>query len=89
MAIGKDAVSAKTFLERRYHDDLEMEDAIHTALLTLGKDLKEREGGLMMMGDGVSQKMDETNIEVGIIQDDKKFHILTPEEVKDYLEQAK
>ncbi|KAI9911687.1 hypothetical protein PsorP6_009819 [Peronosclerospora sorghi] len=62
MAIGKYAVSAKTFLERRYHDDLEMEDAIHT--------------------------MEETNIEVGIIKDDKKFHIITPAEVKDYLEQA-
>ncbi|KAI9916018.1 hypothetical protein PsorP6_008658 [Peronosclerospora sorghi] len=80
MAIGKDAVSAKTFLERRYDDDLEMEDAIHTALLTLGKDLKDREGGLMMMGDGVSHTMDETNIEVGIIKDDKNFHIITPAE---------
>ncbi|RLN98735.1 hypothetical protein BBJ28_00009337 [Nothophytophthora sp. Chile5] len=47
-AIGKDSVSAKTFLER----------------------------------------MDETNIEVGIIKEDKKFHVLTPAEVKDYLEQA-
>ena len=32
--------------------------------------------------------MDETNIEVGIIKEDKKFYMLTPEEVKDYLEQA-
>lgn len=34
-AMGKSAVSAKTFLEKRYRDDLELEDAIHIALLTL------------------------------------------------------
>lgn len=34
-AIGKDSVNAKTFLERRYNDEMELEDAIHTALLTL------------------------------------------------------
>ena len=34
-AIGKSAASAKTFLEKRYRDDLEIEDAIHVALLTL------------------------------------------------------
>ena len=34
-AIGKSAISAKTFLEKRYKDDLELEDAVHIALLTL------------------------------------------------------
>ena len=34
-AIGKNMVNAKTFLEKRYTEDLELEDAIHTALLTL------------------------------------------------------
>ena len=34
-AIGKSATSAKTFLEKRYTDGLELEDAIHVALLTL------------------------------------------------------
>ena len=34
-AIGKGATSAKTFLEKRYNEDLELEDAIHIALLTL------------------------------------------------------
>jgi 20S proteasome subunit alpha 2 len=34
-AIGKSAASAKTFLEKRYKEDLELEDAIHIALLTL------------------------------------------------------
>ena len=27
--------NAKTFLEKRYNGDMELEDAIHTALLTL------------------------------------------------------
>jgi 20S proteasome subunit alpha 2 len=34
-AIGKSAPQAKTFLEKRYAEDLELEDAIHIALLTL------------------------------------------------------
>jgi 20S proteasome subunit alpha 2 len=34
-AIGKNMVNAKTFLEKRYAEDVEVEDAVHTALLTL------------------------------------------------------
>ena len=34
-AIGKSATTAKTFLEKRYTEGLELEDAIHIALLTL------------------------------------------------------
>jgi 20S proteasome alpha/beta subunit len=34
-AIGRNASSAKQFLEKRYNPDMELEDAIHTALLTL------------------------------------------------------
>lgn len=34
-AIGKNMVNAKTFLEKRYNDELELEDAVHTAILTL------------------------------------------------------
>ncbi|SCU93911.1 LAMI_0E16028g1_1 [Lachancea mirantina] len=34
-AIGKGATAAKTFLEKRWNDELELEDAIHIALLTL------------------------------------------------------
>ncbi|KAF1791947.1 Nucleophile aminohydrolase [Phytophthora cactorum] len=56
--------------EMRYNDDLEIEDAIHTALLTL------REG---------FEAKGETNIEVGIIKEDKRR---ADAEVKDYLEQA-
>lgn len=34
-AIGKNATNAKTYLEKRYNDSLELEDAVHIALLTL------------------------------------------------------
>jgi 20S proteasome subunit alpha 2 len=34
-AIGKKATTAKTFLEKRYTEGLELEDAVHIALLTL------------------------------------------------------
>ena len=44
---------------------------MHTALLTLKE--------------GFEGAMDHTNIEVGIIGTDKKFSVLTPSEIKDYL----
>ncbi|OQR93749.1 threonine protease family T01A [Thraustotheca clavata] len=73
-AIGKDSVSAKSFLEKRYNDDMELEDAINTALKT--------------MREGFEGEMNETNIEVGIIGEDKLFRVLSPNEVKDYLAEA-
>ena len=73
-AIGKNYANAKNFLERRYHDDIELDDAVHVALLTLRESF---EG-----------EMNEFNIEVGIIGADKVFRILTPAEVRDYLDEA-
>lgn len=74
-AIGKNYVNAKNFLERRYNDDVELDDAIHIALLTLRESY---EG-----------EMTEHNIEVGIVSSEEKvFRILTPAEVKDYLDEA-
>jgi len=70
-AIGKHMVNAKTFLEKRYNDELELEDAVHTALLTLKE--------------GFEGAMDHTNIEGGIVGADKTFKVLTPAEIKDYL----
>jgi len=71
-AIGKNMVNAKTFLEKRYKDNIELEDAIHTAILTLKE--------------GFEGQMTEQNIEIGVISDtDKQFKILTPSTVKDYL----
>ncbi|KAB8206072.1 nucleophile aminohydrolase [Aspergillus parasiticus] len=85
-AIGKHATSAKTFLEKRYTEGLELEDAIHIALLTL-KETIEGE----MNGD---------TIEIGIVgppadhllgfegvegAQGPRFRKLTKEEIEDYL----
>jgi len=82
-AIGKNMVNAKTFLEKRYNDDIELEDAVHTAILTLKE--------------GFEGQMTENSIEIGIIgqatvglQGNKTeprplFRKLSPAEVKDYL----
>lgn len=70
-AIGKNMVNAKTFLEKRYSDDIELEDAIHTAILTLKE--------------GFEGQVTENNIEIGVIGEDKLFKTLTPAETKDYL----
>jgi len=70
-AIGKNMTNAKTFLEKRYNEDIELEDAIHTAILTLKE--------------GFEGEMNENNIEIGIISEDRKFRVLTPTQVKDYI----
>jgi len=70
-AIGKNMVNAKTFLEKRYNEDIELEDAIHTALLTLKE--------------GFDGQMTERNIEIGIVSANRQFKVLTPAELKDYL----
>jgi 20S proteasome subunit alpha 2 len=74
-AIGKNYINSKTFLEKRYSDDIEVEDAIHTAILTLKESF---EGAIT-----------ENNIEIGIVEEStRKFRILTPNEVKDYLSEV-
>ena len=69
-AMGKNYINGKTFLEKRYNEDLEIEDAVHTAILTLKE--------------GFDGQMTEDNIEVGIANVDG-FRRLDPAEVKDYL----
>lgn len=54
----------------RYNGALELEDAIHTAILTLKE--------------GFEGQMNEDNIEVGIC-DQNGFRKLSPGEIKDYL----
>lgn len=74
-AIGKNYINAKNFLERRYSEDMELDDAVHIALLTLRESY---EG-----------EMTESNIEVGIIRsEDRVFRVLSPQEVRDYLDEA-
>ncbi|XP_067686210.1 proteasome subunit alpha type-2 [Haliotis asinina] len=69
-AMGKNQINGKTFLEKRYSETLELEDAVHTSILTL----KESFEG----------QMTEDNIEIGICNKDG-FHRLSPSEIKDYL----
>lgn len=73
-AIGKNYVSAKNFLEKRWTADMELEDAIHTALLTLRE--------------GFEGEMTADNIQVGVVKKDGKFQVLTPTQIQDYLDEA-
>lgn len=53
-AIGKHATSAKTFLEKRYTEGLELEDAIHIALLTLKETIEgEMNGDTIELGESL------------------------------------
>ncbi|KAL1930326.1 hypothetical protein VTP01DRAFT_10488 [Rhizomucor pusillus] len=82
-AIGKNMINAKTFLEKRYNEEMELEDAVHTAILTLKE--------------GFEGQMTENSLEIGIIGDStvgvygnerKKmplFRKLGPSEIRDYL----
>jgi 20S proteasome subunit alpha 2 len=73
-AIGKGMVNARTFLEKRYKEDVGLEDAVHTAILTLKE--------------GFEGEMTENNIELSVVQvieGKPVFRVLTPAEVKDYL----
>jgi 20S proteasome subunit alpha 2 len=73
-AIGKNYISARNFLEKRYTDDIELDDAIHTGLLTLRESF---EG-----------EMNEYNIEIAVVGQDRQFRVLTPAEVRDFLDEA-
>ncbi|GMN38999.1 hypothetical protein TIFTF001_008240 [Ficus carica] len=87
-AMGKNVSNAKTFLEKRYTDNMELDDAVHTAILTLKE--------------GFEGQISGKNIEIGIIGTDRKFRqdlsflpnevcgyilqmVLTPAEIDDYL----
>ena len=75
--LGRGADTAKGFLEKRYSDDLDIEDAIHTAILTLK--------------DSFEGELTEKNIEIGVIRDSdpkKAFHKMTQNEIVDYLKEV-
>lgn len=85
-AIGKHMSNAKTFLEKRYDDTVELDDAIHTAILTLKE--------------GMEGQMTADSFEIGIVSIDPtaekeethtgapgmRFRKLKPDQIKDYLE---
>jgi 20S proteasome subunit alpha 2 len=73
-AIGKNFANAKTFLEKRYSEEMELEDAIHTALLTLRE--------------GFEGEMTASNIQLAVVGADRVFRVLTAAEVGDYLAEA-
>ena len=74
-AIGKNMVNAKTFLEKRYSETIELNDAIHTAILTLKE--------------GFDGQMTGTNIEIGVVAvADAVFRVLQPDEVTDLLREV-
>ncbi|XP_035830514.1 proteasome subunit alpha type-2-A isoform X3 [Helianthus annuus] len=73
-AMGKNVSNAKMFLEKRYTDDMELEDAIHTAILTL-------KGGFEGQISG-------KNIEIGVIEADRTFRVLTAAQIEDYLQEV-
>lgn len=70
-AIGKNMQNAKSFLEKRYSEEQGMEDAIHTALMTLKE--------------GFEGEMNEHNIELAVVGPDRIFRVLSPNETRDYL----
>lgn len=86
-AIGKGATAAKTFLEKRWNDELELEDAIHIALLTLKESVEGEFNGdtveIAIVGD-VDQEL------LGYAGDSHakgpRFKKLTPEEINDRLD---
>ncbi|KAK9472172.1 nucleophile aminohydrolase [Dipodascopsis tothii] len=86
-AIGKGSTSAKTFLEKRWNEELELEDAIHIALLTLKE--------------SVEGEMNGDTVEIGIVGPPSdhllgfegvknvqgpRFRKLSPQEIQDRLD---
>ena len=75
-ALGRGSTEARTFLEKTYTDDMDIGDAIHTAI----KALKNTFEG----------EMTEKNLEVGILReaDQNTFKQCTQEEIRDLLREV-
>ncbi|KAK8039236.1 hypothetical protein PG993_007647 [Apiospora rasikravindrae] len=93
-AIGKSATSAKTFLEKRYTEGLELEDAVHIALLTLKETIEGEMNGetieigksspkaLMYCRPPADHLLGVEGVEGAT---GPRFRKLTPQEIEDYL----
>ncbi|EEQ87423.1 putative proteasome subunit alpha type-2 [Blastomyces dermatitidis] len=85
-AIGKSATSAKTFLEKRYTEGLELEDAIHIALLTLKETIEGEMNGetveIGIVGPPADHLLGYEGVEGAR---GPRFRKLTKEEIEDYL----
>lgn len=100
-AIGKSATSAKTFLEKRYTEGLELEDAVHIALLTLKETIEgEMNGETVEIGKLSFRVPTLVLTDIGIIgppadhllgiegvegAQGPRFRKLSPQEIEDYL----
>ena len=64
-------------MEKRYSDDLDIEDAIQTAILTLK--------------DSFEGELTSKNIEIGVLRTSdpkKEFKVLSQSEIRDYLKEV-
>ncbi len=73
-ALGKNGVNARTFLEKRYKEEDDIEDAVQLAILTLKE--------------GFDGEITADNIEIGI-STLGSFRKLTSAEISEYLQQGK
>ncbi|KAF3765841.1 N-terminal nucleophile aminohydrolase [Cryphonectria parasitica EP155] len=85
-AIGKSATSAKTFLEKRYTEGLELEDAVHIALLTLKETIEGEMNGetieIGIVGPPADHLLGVEGVEGA---KGPRFRKLSPQEIEDYL----
>ncbi|KAI1344074.1 proteasome A-type and B-type [Xylariaceae sp. FL0016] len=85
-AIGKGATTAKTFLEKRYTESLELEDAVHIALLTLKETIEGEMNGetieIGIVGPPADHLLGVEGVEGAT---GPRFRKLTPQEIEDYL----
>jgi len=70
-ALGKRSDGSRTFLERRYNEDLSVDDAIHTAISTLKE--------------GFDGQLSADLIEIGVVDEKRKFRTLSTAEIQDFL----
>ncbi|GME76750.1 unnamed protein product [Ambrosiozyma monospora] len=86
-AIGKGSNAAKTFLEKRWNEELELEDAIHIALLTLKESIEGEMNGdtveICIIG---SQNDNLLGFEGAEGVSGPRFKKLSPQEINDRLD---
>ncbi|CAH2350180.1 proteasome subunit alpha type-2 [[Candida] railenensis] len=85
-AIGKTSVSAKTFLEKRWNENLELEDAIHVALLALKESVDGELTGENLDIAVISESQDNLLGFKGTSVEGPRFKKLTAEEINDRLD---
>jgi len=103
-AIGKNYANAKTFLEKRYSEDMELEDTVRREGVgarprAIARSAAQRarrsppppaqvHTALLTLREGFEGEMNKDNIEVAVVGADRKFRILAASEVEDFLKEA-